>query len=85
MLPIELKTGKMRQSTVSAHRAQVMLYVLMLMVRHCQQVQARARDQPAPVAEQGCPLMRGLLFYLGGDRDASVFEVVELKWSEVTD
>lgn len=33
LLPIEYKTGKWRQSTVIMHRAQVILYVLMLAVR----------------------------------------------------
>eukprot|EP00981_Chlorochromonas_danica_P008994 scaffold2392_cov166-Ochromonas_danica.AAC.10 len=34
MLPIEFKTGKWRPSTVITHRAQVLLYLLLLRVRH---------------------------------------------------
>ena len=66
MLPLELKTGRKSQYTQMAHRAQLMLYTLLLRARHGAHRPPRSRSQSggAPSGGGGGCGFGGLLLYL---------------------
>eukprot|EP01038_Epipyxis_sp_PR26KG_P009048 gene9048-12201_t len=73
LLPIELKTGKWKQSTVITHRAQVLLYILMLMVRDRQQTIVTDKKNRNPC--------EGLILYLS--ENESKVDIIKPNWNEM--
>lgn len=74
MLPIEFKTGKWRPSTVITHRAQVLLYLLLLRLRHY--------SLPGTIYSKHYPAPSfGLLVYLNDEEQR--MDLIEPQWSEI--
>jgi DNA replication ATP-dependent helicase Dna2 len=79
-VPIEFKTGKWRQSTAIAHRAQVILYILLMMMR---------RSTMRSIEENNGSMIRssvssyGLVLYIS-DRDQKV-DFIKPQWHEIKD
>ena len=79
-LPVEIKTGKWRPSTVVGHRAQTIIYVLMLLLRDKRQATFPLRQDPMyAYAHPGA--LHGILVYVNDD--GVRFEVVEPSWGEI--
>jgi hypothetical protein len=78
IIPVELKTGK--ASMQISHRAQVMLYVLMLFVRE-HSSGSLDRTQGGEQGPRLRPPTHGILLYLNGETTKS--EAISPKWSEI--
>lgn len=87
LLPVELKTGKRSPTSAVMHRAQVMLYVLMLRLRGSFE---STKEEPSdassslpsyPVQQSAGPAV-GLLLYLS-DAGGLDVEVVSPSWAEL--
>lgn len=84
MLPLEVKTGRWKQSTIVSHRAQVILYLLLMALRR----QSMYRDSSnsinsaAAVAEYTQDIARqGLLLYIS--KDEVKVDVILPSWMEM--
>lgn len=77
LLPLELKTGKWKQSTIVAHRAQVILYLLLMKLRQKSFNQGASSGQPSllAVAESG------LLLYVA--KDEVKVDIIQPSWMEM--
>ena len=74
-LPVELKTGKWRPNGLIGHRAQAMLYVMMLSMRSKTNL-----DSMLTQSYSHLPI-EGVLLYLGNED--TKFETVSPQWAEV--
>lgn len=72
MLPIEIKTGKWRPSTVMAHRAQVILYVLLMKLREHTSVLYRDHFRAASY---------GIILYMSEQEQR--LDLIQPAWPEV--
>ncbi len=92
LLPLELKTGKRSSFTGVSHRAQVILYILMLIIRGSSSIQ-QALDALTLQSNEDTigksdvkhafpsPPLHGLLCYIGAD--TCVVETITPSWPEV--
>jgi len=80
LVPLELKTGQWRPATLITHRAQVMLYILSLIMRERtpiqQVIQNNISGSFAPL-----PPRHGLLLYVTPEK--TVVEVVSPTWHDI--
>ncbi len=70
LIPIELKTGKWRLESLVGHRAQIILYVLMIMIR----------ENISRLSNHYCS---GLLLYLNSNPSETKWEVIQPTWGEI--
>jgi hypothetical protein len=72
MIPVELKTGKWRLESLPGHRAQIILYIVMILIR-----------EGLSWRNKGHRCV-GLLLYLGSSRESETkWEVISPSWSEI--
>lgn len=71
MIPVELKTGKWRLDGLPGHRAQIILYIVMIIIR--EGLSWRNRDHRCV----------GILLYLGARDSETKWEVISPSWSEI--
>jgi DNA replication ATP-dependent helicase Dna2 len=71
IIPVELKTGKWRLESLVGHRAQIILYLVMLIVR--ENLSWRQR--------QSC--CQGILLYLGSKDAETKWEIIAPTWGEI--
>ena len=86
MLPIELKTGKPSSFNYDQHRAQVILYIIMLLVRKRSLISEcfDAEDATATVTatyKPGYAVSHGVLLYLNAE--GSVRKEITASWNDV--
>lgn len=74
-LPVELKTGKWRPNGLIGHRAQAMLYVIMLTMRSKNNLDV-SMNQPSTALP-----IQGILLYLGNEE--TKYETISPQWAEV--
>lgn len=89
LMPVELKTGKWKAAQSINHRAQVILYLLTLLLRERGTFVSGAGEASMPgnsivTLPQSDELasMEGLLLYLGGEAEARV-DVISPTWEEI--
>ena len=96
-MPVELKTGRWKSSQALSHRAQVILYLLALLLRERGWLQTGASDRSAKAVSSGAqstvasvsaPLsvtaaMEGILLYLSDADEAPRVDVISPSWAEV--
>jgi hypothetical protein len=75
-MPVELKTGKWRPNGLIGHRAQAMLYVMMLTMRSKNNVDLMMTDESLATS-----LVRGVLLYLGNEE--TKYEAILPQWAEI--
>jgi hypothetical protein len=71
MIPVELKTGKWRLESLPGHRAQIILYIVMIIIR--ESLSWRQRNHRCV----------GILLYLGSRDSETKWEVISPSWSEI--
>ena len=90
LMPLEIKTGKVSPFTAVGHRAQVMLYTLMLMLRGRTPVQRGLNLSERGIEEEGTPLFgsncgpittHGFLVYLNAE--TCKVDTISPGWPEV--
>jgi hypothetical protein len=71
IIPVELKTGKWRLESLVGHRAQIILYLVMLILRENLSWRQQRRS------------CRGMLLYLGSKDAETKWEIIAPSWGEV--